>query len=68
MQSIQNYYVAQGAVITGDVVLAAGVNIWFATVIRGDLARITVVEELKKTGNGLGSSSVDVGYSWYAGI
>ena len=32
------------------------------------LARITVVEELKKIGNGLGSSSVDVGYSWYAGI
>ncbi len=42
MQSIQSYYVAPGAVITGDVVLAAGVNIWFATVIRGDLARITL--------------------------
>ena len=32
------------------------------------LARITVVDEIKKIGNGLGSSSVDVGYSWYAGI
>lgn len=32
------------------------------------LARITVVDDLKKIGNGLGSSSVDVGYSWYAGI
>jgi len=42
MQSIQSYYVAPGAVITGDVVLAAGVNIWFASVIRGDLARITL--------------------------
>jgi carbonic anhydrase/acetyltransferase-like protein (isoleucine patch superfamily) len=42
MQSIQSYYVAPGAVITGDVVLAAGVNIWFATVIRGDLAQITL--------------------------
>src|SRR5712692_4960615 len=42
MQSIQSYYVAPGAVITGDVVMAAGVNIWFATVIRGDLARITL--------------------------
>jgi carbonic anhydrase/acetyltransferase-like protein (isoleucine patch superfamily) len=42
MQSIQSYYVAPGAVITGDVVLAAGVNIWFGTVVRGDLARITL--------------------------
>lgn len=42
MQSIQDYYVAPGAVVTGDVVLSAGVNIWFATVVRGDLARITL--------------------------
>ena len=42
MQSIQSYYVAPGAIITGDVVLAAGVNIWFASVIRGDLARVTL--------------------------
>ncbi len=42
MQSIQDYYVAQGAVVTGDVVLAPGVNIWFGSVIRGDLARITL--------------------------
>src|SRR5439155_20179726 len=42
MQSIQNYYIAQGAVVTGDVVLAPGVNIWFASVVRGDLARITL--------------------------
>jgi gamma-carbonic anhydrase len=42
MQSIQDYYIAQGAVVTGDVSLASGVNIWFASVIRGDLARITL--------------------------
>jgi carbonic anhydrase/acetyltransferase-like protein (isoleucine patch superfamily) len=42
MQSIQDYYIAQGAVVTGDVALASGVNIWFASVIRGDLARITL--------------------------
>ena len=42
MQSIQDYYIAPGAVVTGDVVLASGVNIWFASVIRGDLARITL--------------------------
>ena len=32
------------------------------------LARITVVDSLKQIGNGLGSASPDVGYSWYAGI
>ena len=42
MQLIRDYYVARGAVVTGDVVLAAGVNIWFAAVVRGDLARITL--------------------------
>ncbi len=35
-------YVAPGVVITGDVVLGPGVNIWYGTVIRGDLARITL--------------------------
>jgi carbonic anhydrase/acetyltransferase-like protein (isoleucine patch superfamily) len=42
MQSIQDYYIAPGVVVTGDVVLAPGVNIWFASVVRGDLARITL--------------------------
>jgi carbonic anhydrase/acetyltransferase-like protein (isoleucine patch superfamily) len=42
MQTIQNYYIAPGAVVTGDVVLSPGVNIWFATVVRGDLAKITL--------------------------
>jgi carbonic anhydrase/acetyltransferase-like protein (isoleucine patch superfamily) len=42
MQAIQNYYIAPGAVVTGDVVISAGVNVWFGTVIRGDLARITL--------------------------
>ncbi|HEV3118365.1 MAG TPA: gamma carbonic anhydrase family protein [Gemmataceae bacterium] len=42
MQTIQSYYVAPGAVVTGDVVLSSGVNIWFSTVVRGDLARVTL--------------------------
>jgi carbonic anhydrase/acetyltransferase-like protein (isoleucine patch superfamily) len=41
MQNIQDYYVAPGVVVTGDVVLSPGVNIWYGSVIRGDLARIT---------------------------
>jgi carbonic anhydrase/acetyltransferase-like protein (isoleucine patch superfamily) len=42
MQQIHGYYIAPGAVVTGDVVLSAGVNIWFGSVLRGDLARITL--------------------------
>jgi carbonic anhydrase/acetyltransferase-like protein (isoleucine patch superfamily) len=42
MQLIQDYYIASGVVVTGDVVLSAGVNIWFGSVLRGDLARITL--------------------------
>jgi carbonic anhydrase/acetyltransferase-like protein (isoleucine patch superfamily) len=42
MQTIRDFYVADSAVVTGDVVCGSGVNIWFGTVIRGDLARITL--------------------------
>ena len=38
MQTIQDYYVAPGAVVVGNVRLSAGVNVWYASVIRGDLA------------------------------
>jgi carbonic anhydrase/acetyltransferase-like protein (isoleucine patch superfamily) len=40
--SIQDYYVASNAIVTGDVVLATGANVWFGCVVRGDLARITL--------------------------
>ena len=42
MQAIRDFYVAAGVVVTGDVALAAGVNLWFGCVVRGDLARITL--------------------------
>jgi carbonic anhydrase/acetyltransferase-like protein (isoleucine patch superfamily) len=42
MQAIQGFYVAAGAIVTGNVSLAAGVNIWFCSVIRGDLASISL--------------------------
>jgi carbonic anhydrase/acetyltransferase-like protein (isoleucine patch superfamily) len=42
MQLIRDFYLAPGVVVTGDVVLSAGVNIWFGSVLRGDLARITL--------------------------
>src|SRR5216683_3124785 len=42
MQNIQDFYVAPGAIVRGDVVLSPGVNIWFGSVLRGDLARVTL--------------------------
>ena len=42
MRQIGDSYVAAGAIVTGDVILSAGVNIWFGCVLRGDLARITL--------------------------
>jgi carbonic anhydrase/acetyltransferase-like protein (isoleucine patch superfamily) len=42
MQAIGDFYIGQGVVVTGDVVLGPGVNIWFGSVLRGDLARITL--------------------------
>lgn len=41
-RAIRDYFVADTAVVTGDVVIGTGVNIWFGTVIRGDIARITL--------------------------
>src|SRR5215467_5243962 len=42
MRAIQDYYVADNATVTGDVALSAGVNIWFGSILRGDIARITL--------------------------
>jgi carbonic anhydrase/acetyltransferase-like protein (isoleucine patch superfamily) len=42
MHRIDDYYVAPGVIITGDVVCSAGVNLWYGTVIRGDLSRISL--------------------------
>jgi carbonic anhydrase/acetyltransferase-like protein (isoleucine patch superfamily) len=40
IQAIRDFYVADTAVVTGNVVCAPGVNIWFGCVLRGDLAPI----------------------------
>ncbi len=42
MRKEGDVYLAQNALIIGDVHLAAGVNLWFNVVIRGDLARISL--------------------------
>lgn len=40
MQAVGDFYVAGTAVVTGNVVCAAGVNIWYGCILRGDLAVI----------------------------
>jgi carbonic anhydrase/acetyltransferase-like protein (isoleucine patch superfamily) len=42
MRHINGYYIAPGAVVTGDVVIGAEANIWYGCVLRGDVARITL--------------------------
>jgi carbonic anhydrase/acetyltransferase-like protein (isoleucine patch superfamily) len=42
LQAIGESFVASNAVVTGTVVLGRGANVWFNTVIRGDLALITL--------------------------
>ena len=40
----ENVFLANGAYIIGDVTLGSHANIWFNTVIRGDVHRITIGE------------------------
>src|SRR5437763_12770836 len=42
MRQVGDAYLAHTALVVGDVHLAAGVNLWFNVVVRGDLARITL--------------------------
>lgn len=39
-------FLASTAVVTGDVSVAAGVNIWYGAVVRGDVAPITLAENV----------------------
>ena len=42
MRAVDGFYLTDDVIVTGDVVLAAGVNLWFGTVLRGDLAQISL--------------------------
>jgi carbonic anhydrase/acetyltransferase-like protein (isoleucine patch superfamily) len=42
MREVEGIYLAENAVVTGDVVAGPGVNVWFGCVVRADLARITL--------------------------
>jgi carbonic anhydrase/acetyltransferase-like protein (isoleucine patch superfamily) len=42
MHAIKDFYVASTAIVSGNVSLSPGVNIWYTTVVRGDLAHVTL--------------------------
>ncbi len=42
MRAINDFFVAANAIVVGNVVLSSDVNIWYNSVIRGDLATITL--------------------------
>ena len=44
MRVIRGAYIADGVVVTGDVGLGPEANLWYGTIVRGDLARITLGE------------------------
>src|SRR5581483_10330387 len=42
VRRVGDVYLAHSALVIGDVQLAAGVNLWFNVVVRGDVGRITL--------------------------
>jgi carbonic anhydrase/acetyltransferase-like protein (isoleucine patch superfamily) len=44
MRVIKGAYLADGVIVTGDVQLGTGTNLWYGVAIRGDLARISLGE------------------------
>ena len=46
MRFIKGAYIAGSAIVTGDVVLGVGVNLWYGSIVRGDIARITLGENV----------------------
>lgn len=46
MRDYDGVYLATNAILTGDLTFARGVNIWYGCILRGDIARITLGENV----------------------
>ena len=46
IRRVGEVWLADTATVVGDVTLAAGVNVWFGAVVRGDVARVTLGERV----------------------
>lgn len=60
MRLVKGAYLADGVIVTGDTVLGTGVNLWFGTVIRGDLARVTLGDTVNIQDNCVVHTDFDV--------
>ena len=60
MKFINGVYLAEDVVVVGDVSLATGVNLWFGTIIRGDIAQITLGENVNIQDGGILHTDFDV--------
>jgi carbonic anhydrase/acetyltransferase-like protein (isoleucine patch superfamily) len=61
-------FVADTAVVTGDVRLAAGVNVWYGCVIRGDLAPIALGANVNLQDGCIVHTDLDVALEIEAGV
>ena len=68
MRDVGGIYLASNAIVTGDVVLELGVNLWFGTVIRGDLARITLGARVNVQDNCVLHTDFDVSLTLEEGV
>jgi len=68
MRAVGDAFIASNVVITGDVVLSPGVNIWYGTVIRGDIARITLGENVNIQDGSIVHTDFDVPLTIEAGV
>jgi carbonic anhydrase/acetyltransferase-like protein (isoleucine patch superfamily) len=46
MRLIKGAYIADGVIVTGEVVLGVGTNLWYGSILRGDIARVTLGENV----------------------
>jgi carbonic anhydrase/acetyltransferase-like protein (isoleucine patch superfamily) len=46
MRRVGDIFLAESAVVTGDVTCAPGVNLWFGVIVRGDVAPIALGEDV----------------------
>lgn len=68
MRSVGGVFLAPDVIVTGDVRLASGVNLWYGTVIRGDIATITLGENANVQDNCVLHTDFDVPLVIEAGV
>lgn len=60
MRVVKGTYLAENVIVTGDVALSSGVNLWYGVIVRGDIARITLGENVNIQDGCILHTDVDV--------